>query len=46
MRTEVTFDEETRFEGNRATVSGGGLFAEESNLTFHGNTTFINNEAM
>ena len=42
----ITFDGETRFEGNRAAVSGGGIFAEESNLTFHGNTTFINNLAM
>ena len=33
------------FEGNSAAVAGGGIFAVGSNLTFHGNTTFINNYA-
>ena len=42
----ITFEGETRFEGNKAALAGGGIFAEESNLAFHGNTTFINNEAM
>ena len=33
------------FEGNSATWFGGGIYAGGSNLTFHGNTTFINNYA-
>ena len=33
------------FEGNSATMLGGGIYAVGSNLTFHGNTTFINNYA-
>ena len=33
------------FEGNSAAWVGGGIFAGGNNLTFHGNTTFINNYA-
>ena len=42
----LTFEGETRFEGNSAAVAGGGIFSEESKLTFHGINTFINNKAM